>query len=66
MFEPNDSDVIGVNIEQAAAKKAVKLELVVPIARSDRGSRRTAHLSLSGKQARELYEALSEFYSTRD
>jgi hypothetical protein len=61
-----EADTIGVNVEQAASKKAVRMEMVVPITRSRKGSRRAARLSLSGRQARELYETLDRFYNTRD
>lgn len=61
-----ETDTVGVSLEQEASKKAVRMELVVPISRSQRGSRRAARISLSGRQARELYETLSRFYSSRD
>lgn len=61
-----ESDTVGVLLSQSASKKAVQMEMIVPIQRSSRGSRRAAHLSLSGRQARELYEALGRFYSGRE
>lgn len=61
-----ESDTLGINVEQSALKKAVSMEIVVPIRRSGKGSRRAAHLSLSGRQARELYESLQQFYSNRE
>jgi hypothetical protein len=61
-----ESDTIGVNVEQSASKKAVRMEMFVPITRSRKGSRRAARLSLTGRQARELYETLDRFYNTRN
>lgn len=60
-----ESDIVGVNMEQSAIKKAVSMEIVVPIRRSGKGSRRAARLSLTGRQARELYESLQRFYENR-
>jgi hypothetical protein len=58
-----ETDTVGVSLSQPASKKAVQMEMVLPISRSTRGSRRAAHLTLSGRQAREIYETLSRFYS---
>lgn len=60
------ADEIGVSVEQPASKKAIRMEMVVPIRRSGRGSRRAARFTLNGRQARELYETLERFYSQRD
>ena len=61
-----ESDTVGVQLSQSSSKKAVEMEMIVPIRRSSRGSRRAAHVTLSGRQARELYEALDKFYSVRE
>jgi hypothetical protein len=66
VFDDTPMDSIGVTLSQEAAKKAVSMELVVPIRRSRKGSRRTAKFMLSGRQARELYETLNRFYTERD
>ena len=66
LLQTAESDTIGVNLEQSASKKAVRMEMVVPITRSRKGSRRAAHIELSGRQARDLYETLYRFYSTRE
>jgi hypothetical protein len=65
-FSDAPTDRIGVAVEQEAVKKAVRMELILPIRRSRKGSRRAARFTLSGKQARELYETLGRFYSDRD
>lgn len=61
-----ESDTVGVAVSQSASKKAVQMEMLLPIRRSTRGSRRAARLTLSGRQAREIYEALNRFYSSRE
>jgi hypothetical protein len=66
VFDDTPMDRIGVNLEQEGSKRPVTMELVVPIRRSRKGSRRTAKFVLSGRQAREIYETLDRFYSTRD
>lgn len=65
-FTPTTSTDIGVSVEQPASKKAMTMEVIVPIARSKSRSRRTAHFTLNGVQARKLYETLSKFYAERD
>jgi len=60
------STEIGVNIEQAGAKKAIELELLVPTTRSGKGTRRTTALKLNGAQARALYNTLSEFFANKE
>jgi hypothetical protein len=65
-FTPTNSTDIGVSVEQPASKKAMTMEVIVPISRSKTRSRRTAHFTLNGAQARKLYETLSKFYSERD
>jgi len=66
VFTPTTSTEIGVRVEQPASKKAITMEVIVPIARSKARSRRTAWFTLNGAQARKLYETLSKFYSERD
>lgn len=65
-FTPTSSTEIGVSIEQPASKKAMTMEVIVPITRSKTRSRRTARFTLNGTQARKLYETLSKFYAERD
>lgn len=67
VFTPTNSNDIGVSVEQPASKKAMTMEVIVPISRSKKTrSRRTARFTLNGVQARKLYETLSKFYSDRD
>lgn len=65
-FTPTGSTEIGVSVEQPASKKAMTMEVIVPISRSKTRSRRTARFMLNGAQARKLYETLSKFYAERD
>jgi hypothetical protein len=65
-FTPTNSTDIGVSVEQPASKKAMTMEVIVPISRSKVRSRRTARFTLNGVQARKLYETLSKFYAERD
>lgn len=65
-FTPTSSTEIGVSVEQPASKKAMTMEVIVPITRSKTRSRRTARFTLNGVQARKLYETLSKFYAERD
>lgn len=65
-FTPTASTDIGVSVEQPASKKAMTMEVIVPISRSKTRSRRTARFTLNGVQARKLYETLSKFYAERD
>jgi hypothetical protein len=62
----SDHRTVGVSIEQSGEKKAMRMEVIIPLSRSRRDSRRTARLALNGTQARRLYEALSQFYTQRD
>lgn len=67
VFTPTRSTDIGVSVEQQASKKAMTMEVIVPISRSKKTrSRRTARFTLNGTQARKLYETLSKFYAERD
>ena len=65
VFTPTQSTDIGVSVSQEASKKAMTMEVIVPIARSKARSRRTARFTLNGAQARKLYETLSKFYAAR-
>ena len=66
-FTPTNSTEIGVSVEQPASKKAMSMEVIVPISRSKKTrSRRTARFTLNGAQARKLFETLSKFYAERD
>jgi hypothetical protein len=53
---------IEVSVKQDRMNTAINMELLVPIGRSERGSRRIAALNLNGSQARSLYETLSAFF----
>lgn len=64
-FRAVDTGDVGVNVETAGSKKPVSMEIVVPIHRSRKGSRRAARFTLNGTQARKLYETLSKFYDQR-
>lgn len=59
-----ESSEIGVMIERKGEHKATTIEIVVPVSRSKKGSRRASLMELNGSQARELYETLREFYET--
>ena len=65
-LDGSESRTVGVLIEQSGEKKAMHMELIVPLQRSRRDSRRTARLALNGLQARRLYEVLTKFYSERE
>jgi hypothetical protein len=65
VFTPTESTELGVSVSQEASKKAMTMEVIVPIARSKARSRRTARFTLNGAQARKLYETLNKFYATR-
>jgi hypothetical protein len=62
----SDTRSVGVSIEQRGEKKAMRMEVIVPLSRTRHDSRRTARLELNGSQARRLFETLSRFYSERD
>lgn len=57
--------VVGVRVEQRGPKKAIQMDVVLPAPRSSRGSRRTTRVTLSGRQARQVYETLRNFYEKR-
>jgi hypothetical protein len=65
VFTPTRSTDLGVSVEQPASKKAMTMEVIVPISRSKTRARRTARFTLNGAQARKLYETLSKFYAER-
>lgn len=56
------SKKLSVVVEQAGRHAAINVQVVVPVKRSPRGSRRVASLSLTGTQARELYKTLRHFF----
>lgn len=62
----SNARTVGVSIEQRGEKKAMHMEVIIPLSRTRRDSRRTARLELNGAQARRIYETLSRFYSDRD
>lgn len=57
---------VGVYAETSGQKKATTVSLVIPTKRHSKGSRRATFVTLTGSQARELYETLGEFYEVRD
>ena len=65
-IDASNARTVGISIEQRGEKKAMRMEMIVPLSRTRRDSRRTARLELNGAQARRLYETLSRFYSQRD
>jgi len=65
-LDASNARTVGVSIEQRGEKKAMRMEMIVPLSRTRRDSRRTARLELNGSQARRLYETLARFYSERD
>lgn len=65
-LDASDARTVGVSIEQRGEKKAMHMEVIIPLSRTRRDSRRTARLELNGAQARRLYETLSRFYLGRD
>lgn len=66
VLTPTNSTDIGVSVGQSASKKAMTMEVILPISRSKRDSRRTARFTLNGSQARRLYETLTAFYADRN
>jgi hypothetical protein len=67
VLTPTSTTDIGVSVEQDGAKKAMSMQVIVPISRSRKtGSRRTAQLTLNGAQARSLYETLSRHFEERN
>ena len=65
-LDASNARTVGVSIEQRGEKKAMRMEVIIPLSRTRRDSRRTARLEINGAQARRLYETLSRFYSDRD
>ena len=64
-FSTAEQDTLGVNIYRTGAgHKPINMTLLVPTSRSETDSRRVLELKMTGNQARMLYNALSEFYST--
>ena len=58
-----DTRRIEVEVTQEGQNKAIDMSVLLPINRSECGSRRVAVLTLNGAQARELYNTLNEFYN---
>lgn len=65
-FKGTSSTKVGVAVEQSSLHRALRTEVIVPITRSTRGSRRVAKFELNGAQTWALYETLSKFYADRD
>jgi hypothetical protein len=59
---PNTSKRLGVLVSQDRRNTSIGVEILVPLKRSERGSRRVAALKLNGTQARSLYETLASFF----
>jgi hypothetical protein len=53
---------VEVSVTQDRKNTPINVEILLPIQRSDRGSRRIAALNLNGAQARALYETLATFF----
>jgi hypothetical protein len=58
----NRSKRVEVSVTQDRRNTPINVEILVPITRSECGSRRVAALSLNGSQARALYNTLTEFF----
>jgi hypothetical protein len=59
---PSRSRKVGVSVTQDRKNTPINVEILLPIQRSDCGSRRVAALNLNGMQARALYETLAAFF----
>lgn len=55
----------GVKIESRGSKKQTSVEVILP-STSSTGEDRLVRVTMSGRQARALYQTLSEFYTARD
>lgn len=53
---------VEVMIEQEGVNKAASVQVIVPVSRSSKGSRRVARITWNGYQAREVYETLRKFF----
>jgi hypothetical protein len=53
---------IEVAVSQDRKNTPINVEILLPIQRSERGSRRIVSLNLNGAQARSLYETLARFF----
>lgn len=62
----NTSRRVEVKVTQDRRNTPINVELLVPLQRSDKGSRRVASLNLNGSQARTLYETLAEFFENEN
>lgn len=60
--KPSRSRRVEVSVSQDRRNTPINVEILVPIQRSDLGSRRIAALSLNGTQARALYDTLARFF----
>ena len=60
--ETCESRRIEVSVSQDRMNTAIDVDIVVPIQRSELGSRRVANLRLNGAQARTLYDTLNRFF----
>ena len=59
---PNTSRRVEVSVLQDRKNSPINVEILLPIQRSQCGSRRVVALSLNGAQARSLYETLANFF----
>lgn len=57
------SKKISVVVEQTSSHAPIVVQILVPVKRSTRGSRRVTSLSLTGTQARELYKTLNKVFA---
>lgn len=60
------SKKLSVIVEQTSSHAPINVQVLVPVKRSARGSRRVASLNLSGTQARELYKTLRSFFKFKE
>lgn len=59
---PSRSRRIEVSVTQDRKNTPINVEILLPIQRSELGSRRVVAVSLNGAQARSLYETLTNFF----
>lgn len=60
--KPTRSRRVEVSVTQDRRNTPINVKILLPIQRSECGSRRVAALNLNGTQARALYETLANFF----
>ena len=58
-------NTVGVVVVQSGKNGSTSVGVVIPTGRTEKGSRTTFELELSGRQARQVYETLRKFYETK-